>query len=304
MRVLHQQGEDDIAVAYLAKFDGENKYVEFVDSLGGAASRKEKWVIIISSMFGCPVDCKFCDAGQFYEGPLSVDEMMEQVDYIVTKWSPDREITSDKFKVQFARIGEPSFNDAVLDTIVKIKEVYDPKTFMPCISTVAPAGRKRWFDALAELNNEIFKGEFQLQFSIHSTDEEHRDFLIPVNKMSLEEISDYGEEFFCGGRKIALNFALNGKNPIDVETLSSIFDQGSFAVKMTPLNPTLQAEKNDLVNVFSEEGWQEYPVIDDLRSEGFDVYPSIGDLRENRIKSNCGQVLLSYLDPEELRLYS
>ncbi len=300
MRVLHKQGEDDVATAYLARFGGENKYVEFVDSLGGATSIQEKWVIIISSMFGCPVDCKFCDAGQFYGGPLSTDQMMQQVNHVVREHSPDRRITSDKFKVQFARIGEPSFNDDVLETIMKIRETYEPKTYMPCISTVAPAGREKWFDRLAELNRQVFKGNFQLQFSIHSTDEDYRDYLIPVNKMPLEQISEYGENFFCGGRKVALNFALNGRNPIDVQKLSTMFDKDCFAIKMTPLNPTLQAEKNDLVNVFSEEGWTEYPVVEEMKSEGFDVYLSIGDLRENQIKSNCGQVLLSYLDPKEL----
>ncbi|MFO7991340.1 MAG: radical SAM protein [Thermoplasmata archaeon] len=300
MEILYRQGDEDVAEAYLAKFEGENEYVEFVDSLGSAGSRKDKWVIIISSMFGCPVKCKFCDGGHFYEGTLTKEQMMEQVDYVVKKRSPSGKIDSDKFKVQFARIGEPSFNDAVLDTIVEIKERYEPKTYMPCISTVAPAGRDEWFDAVADLNNDIFQGEFQLQFSVHSTDEDYRDFLIPIKKMSLEEISEYGERYYSGGRKATLNFALDGKAPIDVGILSDIFDKRYFAVKITPMNPTRQAEKNKLINVFSEGETDRYPVIKELGGEGFDVYLSIGELRENEIKSNCGQVLLAYIDPSEL----
>ncbi len=300
MEILYRQGDENVAEAYLAKFDGDNEYVEFVDSLGSAESRKDKWVIIISSMFGCPVKCKFCDGGHFYEGPLTKEQMMEQVDYAVRNRAPSGVIDSDKFKVQFARIGEPSLNDAVIDTITEIRERYEPKTYMPCISTVAPAGREGWFDAVADLNNDIFKGEFQLQFSVHSTDEEYRDFLIPTKKMSLEEISEYGERYYSGGRKVTLNFALDGKAPIDVEKLSDTFDKRYFAVKITPLNPTRQAEKNKLINVFSEDETGRYPVINELEEEGFDVYLSIGDLRENEIKSNCGQVLLAYIDPEEL----
>lgn len=296
MKILHEQGCDDVAKAYLARFDGENEYVEFVDSLGRASSRDEKWVIIISSLFGCPVNCKFCDAGHFYAGKPDAEQMLEQVDYLVKKHSHSGKIRSDKFKVQFARIGEPALNDAVLDAMVMIKERYEPTSYMPCISTIAPAGRDSWFERLKELNHKIFHGEFQLQFSIHTTDEKQRDILMPVDKWSLEEIADYGNKFYVGGRKVTLNFALHPDNEIDVEKLRRLFSPDVFAVKITPLNPTAMAEKHNLINVFTEDQSHEYPVIDSLQSAGFDVYLSIGDLKENDIKSNCGQVLLTYLD--------
>lgn len=97
MEVIHQQGDPEVATAYLARFDGDEEFVEFVDSLGGAGSRKEKWAIVVSSLFGCPMDCRFCDAGHFYRGELGEDELMEQIEYVIGEGDiePDE---SDKFK--------------------------------------------------------------------------------------------------------------------------------------------------------------------------------------------------------------
>ncbi|MFO8109500.1 MAG: radical SAM protein [Thermoplasmata archaeon] len=295
INILHQQGDDDVARVYLGTF-GQDQVVEFVDSLGGAASRDDKWVVIVSSMVGCPIDCKFCDAGRFYKGSLSTDEILAQVDHIVRKHAPSGEIYSKKFKVQFARMGEPALNDSVIDAIKKIPEIYRAENYMPCISTVAPAGRERWFEEILKINHELLHGNFQLQFSVHSTDEKYRDYLIPSRKWSLEQIAEYGERFHIHGRKVTLNFAVGSDNPIDVNKLREIFSPQHFAIKITPLNPTLNAEEHDMINVFDKEMGNKLPVVKEMREAGFDVYVSIGDLRENEIKSNCGQILMSYME--------
>ncbi len=300
IEIIKEQGDEDIAKVYLGSF-GKNRVVEFVDSLGGAQDRRDKWVVIVSSMFGCPIDCKFCDAGREFMGPLSKEEMIAQVDHIIRKHSPSGKVDSDKFKVQFARMGEPALNDEVIDAIKEIPERYDLKTYMPCISTVAPAGRDDWFEEILRINHDILGGDFQMQFSLHSTDEGYRDHLIPAKKWSLEEIADYGERFYVGGRKVTLNFAI-GESPIDVDRLRDIFSPEFFAIKVTPLNPTLNAEENDLVNVFDEDTGNRLPIVKEMREAGFDVFVSIGDLRENEIKSNCGQILQTYLNKETMEV--
>ncbi|MBS3816295.1 MAG: radical SAM protein [Candidatus Thermoplasmatota archaeon] len=295
MEILERRGDENIATAYLADL-GEERYVEFVESLGSAESRKKKWVLILSSLAGCPLDCRFCDANRFYEGNLSKEEMMEQVDYLIENHGPENGIKSDKFKVQFARIGDPALNPAVLETIEAIREKYEPENYMPCISTIAPKGRDDWFQKLKKLNEETYKGTFQLQFSIHSTSEEKRNDLMPNEKWSLEKIADYGKEFYVGGRKVTLNFALSDPEQIDTEKLENIFDPETFAVKITPLNPTLNAEENELINVFTEEESYRYRIIEEIEEGPFDLHLSIGELEENEIKSNCGQILLSHFD--------
>ncbi|MFQ3294467.1 MAG: 23S rRNA (adenine2503-C2)-methyltransferase [Halobacteriales archaeon] len=293
MEIIHQQGNSAVASAYLARFEDGEGMVEFVDSLGGAHSRREKWVLIVSSLYGCPVECKFCDAGVFYDGPISTENLMAQVNYLIDNQPQVSPADSDKFKVQFARIGEPAFNDAVLDAILAIRDEYEAPNYMPCISTVAPTGRDDWFERLKRINHNVFQGNFQLQFSVHSTDEDYREFLIPADVWELEEIAEYANRFYDGGRKVTLNFALSEDTPFDPDKLASIFDPDTSAIKITPLNPTAQAENHDIVNVFDQSEGEQLPVIDDMEDHGFDVYLSIGDLRENEILSNCGQVLLA-----------
>lgn len=295
MKILEKKGEEDVATAYLADL-GDGKYVEFVESLGGVESRADKWVLILSSLSGCPLNCKFCDANRFYEGPLTEEEIMEQIDYLVEKHGSYDTVNSDKFKVQFARIGDPALNDSVIKTIETVREKYSPDNYMPCISTVGPEGTDEWFEELKRLNHEVYHGNFQLQFSVHSTEKEERDFLIPDKKWSLEKISNYGEEFYSGGRKVTLNFALSKNDQIEPEVLEDTFDPEVFALKITPLNPTCNARENELINVFTSDEAQKYPVIEELKEGPFETYLSIGELKENEIKSNCGQILLSHFE--------
>jgi 23S rRNA (adenine2503-C2)-methyltransferase len=289
MKVVLEKGMDELATIFAAVYRNDNEMIlEFVDSLSGSSSIEDKWVIVVSSQFGCPVNCLMCDTSGYFRGNPTALELFQQVEYVVKRRFPDNHVPTKKFKVQFARMGEPSLNPAVLDAIEMIRERITAPGFMPCISTMAPNGSDGFFDRLAEINHESFKGNFQLQFSIHSTDEKQRDRIMPMNKWDLDSISAYGDQFYAGGRKISLNFALAKENSIDVEKLSSTFDPEKFMFKFTPVNPTFQAKTNgmDRGNLLESE----VPQIGTLRGMGFDVILSVGDLRENAIGSNCGQL--------------
>ncbi|MCK4455733.1 MAG: radical SAM protein, partial [Thermoplasmata archaeon] len=114
MRILGEFGKEDLAKVYVASMREGNGYlVEFVESLQPPVPREEKWVLIISSSFGCPVNCKMCDAGGHYLGKLTKDEILQQIDHMVRRRFPDGRVPIPKFKVQFARMGEPSLNPDV-----------------------------------------------------------------------------------------------------------------------------------------------------------------------------------------------
>jgi 23S rRNA (adenine2503-C2)-methyltransferase len=293
MKIIGKAGREDIAVVYIAEL-GDGRLTEFVESVQPPIPREEKWVLIISTLLGCPVMCRICDAGGNYQGKLSRDEMLAQIDYLITRRFPDRRVPVEKFKVQFARIGEPAFNTDVLTVLKELPARYEAPGLMACISTIAPANAGGFFNDLLEVKKRFYDGRFQLQFSIHTTDPALRDWLVPVKKWDLSRIADYGEKFVTRkDRKIALNFALAEGMPIDAGALRSIFDPERFLVKMTPVNPTCAAQKNKIDSYIQPERSQ-YEIVDALRESGFEVLVSIGELEENRIGSNCGQYVSHY----------
>jgi len=298
MRIIGQSGCDNLAVVYMAE-TAPKKYVEFVESLQPPFPREEKWVLIVSTMYGCPVGCAMCDAGGWYKGKISTEDILAQIDYPVLKRYPDRHIPAGKFKIQFARMGEPSLNENVLTVLDMLPERYGADGLMPCLSTVAPAKASCFFDRLIEIKNNAYgNGHFQFQFSVHSTDDKIRDKIMPVPKWSLEDMARYGEKYFRpGDRKLTLNFALAENCPVSPDKIADIFDPDLFLIKTTPINPTLSAQQNGINNSLNDRNKKLTDnMIEKLRKFGFDVIVSVGELEENRIGSNCGQYIRRFLN--------
>lgn len=291
MRIITKAGRADLAEVFLAEFRGDAALrAEFVDACGEAGGdRRDKWVIIVSTQFGCPAGCLMCDAGGGYRGDLSAGEIIDQIESVFAAHPEIDPQSCRKLKVQFARMGEPALNDAVLEAIGWLADKYP--ACIPCVATLAPAGREDWFAGLLDLRGRF--REFQLQFSINTTDPGVRDELMPIDKMPVEWLADYGREFHRpGSRRPILNFALSDSVPLSPEEAAGLFDPEVFAVKLTPLNPTLAAAENELKS-FSVEG--DARELVELRaaqfeSLGFQVIRSVGDWEENRIGSNCGQL--------------
>ncbi|MFW5701497.1 MAG: radical SAM protein, partial [Bacteroidota bacterium] len=253
-----------------------------------------KWVIIVSTLYGCPVQCRFCDSGGQYSGKISADEMLAQIDHVVAARYTDRRVPSAKFKIQFARMGEPAMNPAVLKVLRRLSYIYDAPGLMPSISTIAPRGCDIFFSELIDIKNELYGKNFQMQFSLHSTDDHQRDWLMPVPKWSFEHIAEYGVEFHrAGERKITLNFAVSGDTIIDTSKLLDHFSPDIFIIKITPVNPTFTSKINNIAASCDLSAAAAY--INKLEAAGYDVIPSIGEPEENLIGSNCGQHVMNYL---------
>jgi 23S rRNA (adenine2503-C2)-methyltransferase len=222
---------------------------------------------------------------------------------MVSKRYPDRKIPAKQLKVQFARMGEPSFNKSVLEVIEEFHYYFDAPGFMPSISTIAPNSAEEFFEEMLRIKHERFNsGNFQLQFSIHTTDEKKRNELIPVKKWSFGKIGEYGRRFFKpGDRKIALNFAASNEYPLDPNVLLDNFNPEIFMVKITPLNPTYNSRKTQMTSLIAKSGFDESSaVIEGFRKAGYEVVVSIGDIEENYIGSNCGQNILTHvINPEK-----
>lgn len=300
IKIHASTGKEDIAMVYIVEMSSGN-LVECVESVQPPLPREKKWVVLVSTMFGCPIGCIMCDAGGYYHGKPAKDEILSQIDFLVGKRFPDGEIPCEQFKIQFARMGEPSLNQAVLEVLQELPQRYNAPGLMPSISTIAPAGTEHFFDKLLEIKQEYYRGgHFQFQVSLHTTDPELRDRFIPVKKWSFEQIGKYGERFYeAGDRKVTLNFALAQGMPVDPGVLLKFFDPDKFLIKITPLNPTYRARENELssyINPLSAE--QKYDIVQNLQDSSYQVIISIGEREENFIGSNCGQYLRRHLSAE------
>ncbi|MFA5312591.1 MAG: hypothetical protein WC375_04620 [Methanomassiliicoccales archaeon] len=296
MKVLAEYG-NELAKVYVAQMrDDPRSVIEFVESVQPPLPREEKWVLIVSSMFGCPIGCRMCDAGGDFAGPLSTDELLAQIDALVVRRYPDRRIPSSKFKVQFARMGEPSLNPSVLEAVRLLPTIYQAPGLIASLSTVAPVRAANFFDELITIKERSYgAGKFQLQFSVHTTDQDKRNELIPTRTWTFEQMARYGDRFCCPeewDRKVTLNFAPIIGYPIDASVIREHFNPEKFLIKLTPLNPTLRSMDGGLSSaITSGPSRTSEMLINDFSRNGFEVILSIGEAEENRIGSNCGQFI-------------
>lgn len=291
MIVVAKTTDSDLASVFLAEAPG-GRVVEFVESRQPPRSRLEKWVVILSVSFGCPVGCPMCDAGGDWQGPLSAEQIWFQLETLRNHFFPGPVLPVKLFKIQFARMGEPALNPAVLEVLNELPRRLKALNITPCVSTIAPRGSESFFARLRALKERHFAdGRFQLQFSIHDTDPARRDFWIPVPKWNLAEIAAYGTRFVrAGDRKITLNFALAEERQLDPANVKRYFDPEKFLIKITPVNPTFRAAENRLASLTTDaESILALPACRSLKAEGYEILASIGELEENRIGSNCGQ---------------
>ncbi|MCK5785152.1 MAG: radical SAM protein [Candidatus Sabulitectum sp.] len=298
MKVIASSGRDDLARVYIVEF--ENGFqVECAESVQPPIPLEEKWVMLVSTLFGCPVGCSMCDAGAEYHGKLTASQITDQIEMMIRRRFPSMKVPSRQFKIQFARMGEPALNPSVIKVLRDLPECIDAPGFMPSISTVAPSGTDNFFKDLLEVKTDLYsRGNFQLQFSLHTTDPVLRRQIIPVSNWSMAEIAEYGEKFYSSGdRKITLNFALAKGSPLDPKVLLKHFDPDFFLVKITPLNPTYRALENNLASqIDPASSEKQNDIVDSIRDAGYQVILSIGEQEENRIGSNCGQYLKAHVD--------
>lgn len=195
-------------------------------------SRKERWMVGVSCMSGCPVRCKFCATGKLkrYRN-LTAQEIVDQVMFIVNN-NPDYDPTESKeFKINYTRMGEPALNlEAVKDAIKMIDEKF-PNTHH-YVSTIGIKG----------VNYDWVKDNVTLQLSLHSLNEEKRDWLIPFNrKLSIEEL---GQIRTKSNLKTTLNLTLVDETDWSIEKLKEYFNPEYFFIKISPVNENEISDKN------------------------------------------------------------
>ena len=261
----------------------------------------KKWVATISTQKGCPMRCKFCDCPKFgYHGNVSLDELCYEIETIINNEDIDH---TERFNVHFARMGEPTFNNAVLDFAeYKLREVVktqlSAKTIHPVVSTMLPKSNRLLEDFImrwCNIKNKAYNGEAGLQFSINSTDEQQRAEQFSGMSLSLKEISKLASRLPMPiGRKYTLNFAVTTDTILDPCKLTELFDKNKFIVKITPIHKTNSAVNNgfDVTTTYTDYDVYrefEHPLVD----EGWDVIVFVPSQEEDSDRITCGNALIS-----------
>lgn len=294
LEILASQGLPGVAEVFIAEADGRPDHrIEFVDGLDVRYPREEKWIINVSTQYGCPVKCLFCDAGGEYAGNIPKEVLLEQVRRILDRHPVQLQQTCRKLKVHFARMGEPALNDAVPEAMEALPAIIPNPGFWVCVATIVPQKREAWFERLFAIKRNLYHRRFQLQFSTNSTDPEWRKRLMPFPHASLQAIAELGSQFWQpGDRKAVLNFALAQGIPVDPVVIRDTFDPAIFAIKLTPLNPTLQGASQGLRTAMEPQDPKSVACLEEKLGEaGFETVLSVGDTREDQIGSNCGQAV-------------
>lgn len=206
-------------------FETDNAIAESV--LYKYTSFENRTVICCSTQSGCPVGCSFCGTGKRFIRNLTYEEIIQQVDAVLTDMNINTE-TCRKLQIMFMSMGEPMLNWNNVATAIKELSCKYPNAQL-LISTVGIKDCEVMQDII-RLSASI--DTIGLQFSIHEAFDDKRNNLIPyANKLNLREIRDFGIRWHKNtGKHPYLNYFLTPSNSDDcsVNRLKDLFTPDVF----------------------------------------------------------------------------
>lgn len=261
---------------------------------------EEKWVITISTQYGCSMGCTYCDVPKVGPGKNATFRDLTRQVLEGIKLHP--EVTSTKrLNIHFARMGEPTWNPNVLDATKWLKTHIDPEyTIHPVVSTMMPR-RNEWLKTFVHtwmrMKNRLLRGEAGLQLSINSTNEAERAINFGGNACRLDEIAHIMDGIVPSGRKITLNFAVC-QWEIDPDVLMRYFDPADYIVKLTPMHKTVEATRNGIETEGDFTEYHPYREAEEaLKRAGYDVLVFIASEAEDLGRITCGNAILAGARP-------
>lgn len=197
-------------------------------------SWKERTMIGVSVMSGCPVRCKFCATAKLKKWRnLTCQEIIEQVRFILLEHPYVKPEECQEFKINYTRMGE---------TFLNVEEV---KKAVEGITNCIPNAH-HYISTIGIKGSDFswIKGNITLQLSLHSLDEKRRDNLIPFNrKLSIQEL---GQVRTDSNLQTTLNLTLVDEADFDINKLLASFDPKKFFVKLSPVNENSVSKKNHI----------------------------------------------------------
>jgi 23S rRNA (adenine2503-C2)-methyltransferase len=287
-----------------ADFLGYDKNIEGVPNTY-CMPLSEKWVITVSTQYGCPMRCNFCDVPNIkFAGNATEDDLRAQLYKAISLFKGVN--YTERLNLHYARMGDPIFNENVFtfsewlyrnkrqlqkDVNLRI-EVLHPvlTTSLPKVVKDLEARIQRW----CEIKNELYNGQAGLQFSINSTSERQRSEMFGGMSLTLEEFARLAVKLpEPVGRKYCLNFAYSTDFEIDASRVANLFDTSKFMCKITPIHNNTACRENGIETVGGYDSWLPYQKPEeDLKAAGFDTLVFVPSLDEENGLVSCGNVIL------------
>lgn len=292
-----------------AQFLGYDKDINGVPNMS-IKPISEKWVITLSTQYGCTQKCVFCDVPNVkFKGNASSSDLMKQLKNALHVY-PDVKYT-ERLNIHYARMGEPMMNfknvfeHALFLSTKEFKQnrIYDEnlriETIHPVFTTMMPKciNKEKTFSNLndwSNMKNNEYKGQAGLQLSINSTDETQRQDMFSGGAHTLQDISD-----ICSrlpepiGRKYCLNFALADDYIVDARKLKELFNPEYWMVKITPMHKNIACNKHGIKTTGGHSQFVPYQKAEqELMENGFDVLIFIPSEDEENSTITCGNAIL------------
>lgn len=287
-----------------ADFLGYSRELHGVDNVP-CMPLSEKWVMTLSTQYGCPMRCTFCDVPNIKFGGNATFEDLKKQLYSAAGLFPDVSYT-ERLNIHFARMGDPIFNTAVFEfsrwlaeNKRQVQEDLDLRieVIHPVLTTSLPRRFKKLVSRIqewCEIKNDLFNGQAGLQFSVNSTSEEQRTEMFRGDQTTLDELAVIASTLPVPlGRKYCLNFAYSTDFRIDAKKLSRMFDQDKFMIKITPIHNNNACREAGIETSEGYQSWTPYrQPEEDLKAEGWDVLVFVPSMDEEDGLVTCGNAVL------------
>lgn len=220
--------------------------------------------IDISSMVGCPMNCKFCESATIpYIRPLTVDEIVSQVIYMIKQHDFPN---CPKIVCSFQGIGEPSLMPEIILKAIRQLVKLDNRI----VINISTLGER--LESISSWNESDIPIE-KLQISISGTTPDQINWLMPRSTNIYELIK---KVMLCinTGRiqMVKFNYILiknYNDSDKDVQGLIELFKGTPAIVKISALNQTLAAQKFGLKQSGIDRAKE---ISSELLSQGINSY--------------------------------
>ena len=243
------------------------------------------YTICVSSQVGCKMGCKFCaSTGIPFGRNLTTGEIVEQILEI------EKDSNIKISNIVFMGIGEPLDN---FDNVMKAIEIINNSKGLNIGARHISISTSGIVPKIYELADRTDKFQCTLSVSLHSSNNETRSSMMPINnKYPIEELIKACKYYiYKTNKRISFEYALakeNNDNLDDAKELVKLLDGMLCHVNLIPINEIKDGKyiksSNDNIIKFRDY-LNDHGIVATIRRElGSDIEAACGQLRRKNIK--------------------